>query len=219
MGLKKGIFIALEGVEGSGKSTVGHFLAKELKKEGYKVYLTREPGGYGSKVAEKIRQLILDPKNKILPETEALLFAASRAQHSREIIKSQLLKRKIVLCDRFVDSSIAYQGYGRGLSAKKILEINRLAVGDCWPNLVLIFDLPPVIGLKRKKRGREKLNRLDKEKLKFHQKVRKAYLLMAQKEPKKYRLIDASKPLEEVKMKALKIIKDYLKNNKYFLKK
>jgi len=208
---KKGVFIVLEGVEGTGKSTVCQFLETALKKEGYMVYRTREPGGQGSPVAEKIRALILDPHHKIWPETEALLFAASRAQHVRDVIKPHLLKGEIVLCDRFIDSSIAYQGYGRKLTAQAILEINRLAVGKCWPDLIIIFDLPPAIGLKRKRAARYSFDRLDKEKLAFHERVRKGYKILARQNPKRYRLVDVSKPLSEVESEVLDLIKKFLK--------
>ncbi len=197
--MNKGFFLVLEGCEGTGKSTVIKWLKIELEKKGYNVHLTREPGGNGSLVAEKIRDIILDKNNNIFPETEALLFAASRAQHVREVIKPHLNKGEIVICDRFVYSSFAYQGGGRKLKVENIRKINELAINECLPDLILLLDLEPSIGLQRKKQTRQDFNRLDDEILPFHQKVRETYLNLAQENPKLIIVINAEKPLEEVK--------------------
>ena len=201
-------FITFEGGEGSGKSTVMKDVAARLTKEGYKLVLTREPGG--TPIAEEIRNVILDKDNtKMDPRTEALLYAASRRQHLVEKIWPALERGEIVLCDRYLDSSLAYQGGARGLGVDKVLSINMFATEGEYPDLTLLFDLEPEEGLKRieKNKGRE-VNRLDLEKLEFHKKVRDNFHALAKKYSTRYVIIDASKPLNEVENEVYKIIKE-----------
>lgn len=201
-------FITFEGGEGSGKSTVMKDVATRLTKEGYKLVLTREPGG--TPIAEEIRNVILDKDNtKMDPRTEALLYAASRRQHLVEKIWPALERGEIVLCDRYLDSSLAYQGGARGLGVDEVLSINMFATEGEYPDLTLLFDLEPEEGLKRieKNKGRE-VNRLDLEKLEFHKKVRDNFHALAKKYSTRYIIIDASKPLSEVEDEVYKIIKE-----------
>ena len=201
-------FITFEGGEGSGKSTVMKDVAARLTKEGYKLVLTREPGG--TPIAEEIRNVILDKDNtKMDPRTEALLYAASRRQHLVEKIWPALERGEIVLCDRYLDSSLAYQGGARGLGVDKVLSINMFATEGEYPDLTLLFDLEPEEGLKRieKNKGRE-VNRLDLEKLEFHKKVRDNFHALAKKYSTRYVVIDASKSLNEVEDEVYKIIKE-----------
>lgn len=201
-------FITFEGGEGSGKSTVMKDVATRLEKEGYKLVLTREPGG--TPIAEEIRNVILDKANtKMDPRTEALLYAASRRQHLVEKIWPALERGEIVLCDRYLDSSLAYQGGARGLGVDEVLSINMFATEGEYPDLTLLFDLEPEEGLKRieKNKGRE-VNRLDLEKLEFHKKVRDNFHALAKKYSTRYVVIDASKPLNEVEDEVYKIIKE-----------
>lgn len=203
-------FITFEGGEGSGKSTVMKDVAARLTKEGYKLVLTREPGG--TPIAEEIRNVILDKANtKMDPRTEALLYAASRRQHLIEKIWPALERGEIVLCDRYLDSSLAYQGGARGLGVDEVLSINMFATEGEYPDLTLLFDLEPEEGLKRieKNKGRE-VNRLDLEKLEFHKKVRDNFHALAKKYSTRYVIIDASKPLNEVENEVYKIIKETL---------
>lgn len=203
-------FITFEGGEGSGKSTVMKDVATRLTKEGYKLVLTREPGG--TPIAEEIRNVILDKANtKMDPRTEALLYAASRRQHLIEKIWPALERGEIVLCDRYLDSSLAYQGGARGLGVEEVLSINMFATEGEYPDLTLLFDLEPEEGLKRieKNKGRE-VNRLDLEKLEFHKKVRDNFHALAKKYSTRYVIIDASKPLNEVENEVYKIIKETL---------
>ncbi len=201
-------FITFEGGEGSGKSTVMKDVATRLTKEGYKLVLTREPGG--TPIAEEIRNVILDKANtKMDPRTEALLYAASRRQHLVEKIWPALERGEIVLCDRYLDSSLAYQGGARGLGVDEVLSINMFATEGEYPDLTLLFDLEPEEGLKRieKNKGRE-VNRLDLEKLEFHKKVRDNFHALAKKYSTRYIIINASKPLNEVEDEVYKIIKE-----------
>ena len=213
--MNKGFFIVLEGGEGTGKSTIAHFLEEELKKEGYPTFFTREPGGNDSLVAEKIRSIILDKSNNVLPLTEAYLFAASRAQHVEEIILPHLKNNEIVICDRFVYSSYAYQGGGRNLGIDRIKTINSFAIEKVKPNLVLLFDLDPKIGLQRKRQNRQDFDRLDNEDLEFHYRVRNTYLKLAEEEPELIKIIDVNKPLKEVKKEVLLVVKNKLKETNY----
>jgi dTMP kinase len=209
--MDKGIFITVEGPDGSGKTTIIQMLAEKLEKEGYEIVATREPGGI--EIAEQIRQVILDPKNTAMdPRTEALLYAAARRQHLAEKVKPALEKGKIVLCDRFVDSSLAYQGHARGLGIDEVYSINQFAIESMMPKMTLYFDVAPEVGLERinKNKGRE-VNRLDLEKLEFHQKVREGYTMIAERFPERIVTIDASKELAEVYVQAEEKIKEILK--------
>lgn len=169
----RGLFITFEGPDGSGKSTQINLLKKHLESRGYDVLFTREPGG--TPISEKIRKIILDPENKGMNSVcEALLYAASRAQLVHEVIKPALEGGKIVIADRFVDSSIVYQGYARGLGEDMIESINRYAVLGEEPDVTFLITLPPEEGIKRKNRG-GKLDRLEQENILFHKKVLEGY--------------------------------------------
>jgi dTMP kinase len=208
--LEKGIFITIEGPDGSGKTTILQMLAENLVKEGHEVVATREPGGI--EIAEQIRRVILDPENTAMdPRTEALLYAAARRQHLSEKVKPALNAGKVVLCDRFVDSSLAYQGHARGLGIDEVYSINEFAIENMMPAMTLYFDVAPEIGLERinKNKGRE-VNRLDMEKLEFHQKVREGYMIIAERFPDRIVEIDASKELEAVYKQAEAKIKELL---------
>ena len=192
------MFITIEGTEGSGKTTVAKELAKFLTANGYEVVHTREPGG--TPISESIRNVILDKNNTSMDgRTEALLYAASRRQHLVEKIWPALKEGKIVLCDRFLDSSLAYQGYARGLGYDEVLNINLFATENTYPDLTLFFVIEPEAGLQRiaKNKNRE-VNRLDLEKLPFHQKVYDAFIELSKKFPERYVTIDASQSLEDV---------------------
>lgn len=204
---KKGYFISSEGPEGAGKTTVMNLLGERLKEEGYDILMTREPGGI--MVSEKIRDIILDNEHTMMDSrTEALLYAASRRQHLVEKVQPAIDAGKIVICDRFIDSSLAYQGYARGIGIDEILAINQFAIGKMLPDKTILFDIEPSLGLSRinAHNGREK-NRLDAESLTFHQKVREGYLLLVKKYPERIKVVDASYPIEEVFEKVYKVIK------------
>jgi dTMP kinase len=205
------MFITFEGGEGSGKSTAIKHVVETLTKEGYQIVLTREPGG--TPISEEIRNVILDKKNTAMdPKTEALLYAASRRQHIVEKILPALKEGKLVLCDRYLDSSLAYQGGARGLGIQEVYQMNQFATEGLEPDLTILFDIEPEIGLKRiaANSGRE-VNRLDVEKLSFHHKVLDAFHLLAKQNPNRYYVIDASKSPEEVAQEALAAIEQRLK--------
>ena len=174
----KGIFITAEGPEGAGKTTITGMIAAHLKENGYPVVLTREPGGI--KIAEQIRHIILNPENTEMDaRTEALLYAASRRQHLAEKVLPALEQGRIVLCDRFIDSSLAYQGYARGIGIEEVYRINQFATGGLLPDLTLYFDVEAETGLSRiaKNHNRE-VNRLDLEAIDFHRKVREGFQIL-----------------------------------------
>lgn len=207
----KGYFFTVEGPEGAGKTTVTAQLAKKLEDLGYKVLITREPGGI--KISEAIRNIILDTSNTDMdPKTEALLYAAARRQHLVEKIIPALNEGKIVLCDRFIDSSLAYQGYARELGMEEVLSINEFAINGHMPHLTLYFDLDPKIGLERinAHKNRE-INRLDLENIQFHYKVREGYLKLLENNLSRIKKIDASKEIDEVLKDATEIILSFLK--------
>lgn len=205
------MFITFEGGEGSGKSTAIRQIVAQLEKEGYQVVLTREPGG--TPISEEIRNVILDKKNTDMdPRTEALLYAASRRQHIVEKILPALKEGKVVLCDRFLDSSLAYQGGARGLGIENVLNVNLFATEGLEPDLTVLFDISPEEGLARiaANSGRE-VNRLDVEKLSFHKKVRAAFQTLAKANPSRYVVIDASKDKQTVYQEAYQAIEERLK--------
>lgn len=192
------MFITLEGPEGSGKTTAVEAAVKALEAKGYQIVRTREPGG--TPIAEQIRNVILDKANTNMdPRTEALLYAASRRQHLVEKVWPALKEGKIVICDRYLDSSLAYQGGARGLGVENILNVNMFATENTFPDLTLLFDITPEEGLKRISANADReVNRLDLEKLEFHHKVRNTFLELAKRYPERYVIIDASKSREEV---------------------
>ena len=204
------MFVTIEGPEGSGKSSVTKEVVKRLEQEGFEVVLTREPGG--TPIAEQIRNVILDKGNtKMDAMTEALLYVASRRQHLVEKVWPLSDAGKIIISDRFLDSSLAYQGGARGLGIDKILELNQYAIDGRYPELTLLFDLDPRIGLARIAANKDReVNRLDLEKIDFHDSVRKTFLELAKRFSDRYVVLDASKPFEEVVEDAYKAIKDRL---------
>ena len=204
------LFVSFEGGEGCGKSTILKLLANKLEAEGYQLVLTREPGG--TPIAEQIRNIILDKANTDMdPRTEALLYAASRRQHLVEKIWPALKEGKIVLCDRFLDSSLAYQGVARGLGIDEVLNMNYFATEKTFPDLTLLFDLAPETGLERiAENANREINRLDLEKLSFHTKVREAFHELAKRFASRYVIIDASRSIEEVEQAAYQAIKERL---------
>lgn len=204
---KSGYFITIEGPEGAGKTTAIEGLMKQLQAEGISAVLTREPGGI--EIAEKIREVILDKNHTAMDgRTEALLYAAARRQHLVEKVLPALGEGKLVLCDRFIDSSLAYQGHARGLGIDEVLSINEFAIQDKWPDLTLFFDVAPEVGLQRiAANSRRETNRLDMEKLPFHQKVYEGYQEVLRRYPQRIVKIDAAKEPEEVVADALAAIK------------
>ena len=192
------MFITLEGPEGSGKTTAVESAVKKLEELGDQIVRTREPGG--TPISEEIRNVILDKKNTSMDgRTEALLYAASRRQHLVEKVWPALKEGKIVICDRYLDSSLAYQGGARGLGIDEVLNINLFATENTWPDLTLLFDIKPEEGLKRiAANANREVNRLDLEKIEFHQKVRESFLSLAKRFPERFVIIDASKSREEV---------------------
>ena len=192
------MFITLEGPEGSGKTTAVEAAVKKLQEMGYEIVRTREPGG--TPIAEQIRNVILDKGNTAMDgRTEALLYAASRRQHLVEKVWPALKEGKIVICDRYLDSSLAYQGGARGLGIDEVLNVNLFATENTWPDLTLLFDIKPEIGLARISANADReVNRLDLEKIEFHNKVRDSFLALANRWPERFVIIDASKSREEV---------------------
>ncbi len=204
-------FITLEGVEGSGKSTIINFIKDSLETSGKKVIVTREPGGID--IAEQIRSVILDKKNTMMEgRTEALLYAAARRQHLVEKVIPSLNEGNIVLCDRFIDSSLAYQGYARGLGINEVYSVNKFAIEDLLPDLTLYLDLDPQIGLNRiaKNKGRE-INRLDLEEINFHVKVREGYEEVLKMFPERMVRIDANQEVGKVMADINEVLEERLK--------
>lgn len=211
--MKQGIFITIEGPEGAGKTTVLKLIGESLKNLGLDVVLTREPGGIP--IAEQIREVILNKENTAMDgRTEALLYAAARRQHLIEKVVPALNAGKIVLCDRFIDSSLAYQGYARGLGIDEVYSINQFAIEGIMPQLTIYFDIEPAEGLKRiKKSGIREVNRLDLEELQFHEKVRDGYKKAIEREKSRFFVVDASLPIEQVSEAVKEKILFVLKNN------
>ena len=193
--MSKGLFITFEGGDGSGKSTQYRLFAEYLRNRGFDVVTTREPGG--TRISEKIRDLLLDPECTEMDDmTEALLFAASRAQHVEELIKPSVEAGKIVLCDRFVDSSIVYQGFGRGLG-DCVSAINEHAVRGMYPDVTFLLDISPEEG--RKRTGKTgKNDRLEKQSMEYHAMVAEGYRKLAAAEPDRFIVIDASGSIQKV---------------------
>lgn len=186
------MFIAFEGIEGSGKTTHVNLLSDYLREKGHEVVTTREPGG--TPVGEALRSVLLRKDLHVLPLTELLVFLASRAQHVEEVIRPALDKGSIVLCDRFIDASFAYQGYGRGIDLGIIETLNRLVTKGVRPNLTILLDCAVDIGLARKSADGN-LDRFEKEDLSFHNRIRNAYLELAEDDPKRYVVLNAKNDL------------------------
>lgn len=194
------MFITFEGIEGSGKTTQQRLLAEHLRAQGRTVVVTKEPGG--TPLADRIRAILLDSANAIDPIAEVLLFAASRRQHTTEVIQPALSRGEIVLCDRYADSTLAYQGFGRMIDLDRLRTLNEWATNALVPNVTLLFDLPEEIGLHRANSrnagAAQDEGRFEAEDLRFHRRVREGYLAMAVAEPDRYRVIDAYGTVEEV---------------------
>ncbi|WP_163102928.1 dTMP kinase [Peribacillus alkalitolerans] len=210
--MDKGMFITIEGPEGAGKSTVIPLLGERLQQQGCKILITREPGGIS--ISEQIRHVILNKENTSMDgRTEALLYAAARRQHLVEKVVPALQEGYIVLCDRFIDSSLAYQGYARGLGIDEVFKINEFAIEGRMPHLTLYFDIEPEEGLKRISSNEEReQNRLDLEALSFHHKVREGYMKVKQMFNERFYTIDASQPIDAVVEEAEKKVLESINN-------
>ncbi|MEW6115286.1 MAG: dTMP kinase [Nitrospirota bacterium] len=208
MKLEKGIFISFEGIEGSGKTTQAKLLSDRLSEDGYEVVLTQEPGG--TVISNRIREILLLPEHKGMSSmTELLLYNAARVQHLSEKILPSINEGKVVITDRFTDSTIAYQGYARGIDLTLITSLDIVATGGMRPDLTILFDLDVETGLKRN-RGINKVDRFELEKVEFHKKVREGYLRIAEQEPQRVKVVDASLSSDEVKEQVWKIVKSKL---------
>ena len=205
-----GVFITFEGGEGSGKTTIANMIQKTLSQEGYHVVLTREPGGV--EIAEKIRDIIHDVKYINMDrKTEALLYAASRRQHLVEKVIPALENDAIVICDRFVDSSMVYQGIARGIGIDEVYQMNLFATENILPKRTIFFDIQPEDGLKRVYANKDReVNRLDLENIDFHRKVYQGYLSLCDKFPNRIVKIDASLDIDHVYQQVLKKIREIL---------
>ena len=196
--MEKGLFITFEGADGCGKTTQMNLLAEYLKNQGREVVLTREPGGKG--LGEKIREILLNYDGEVSDRCESFLFLADRAQNIDTIVNPAVDAGKIVLCDRHTDSSVAYQGYGRGLNIERINMLNNLATNGKKPDITFVFDIDTETSMKRV--GKEK-DRMESAGFEFHTKVRNGYLEIAKKEPERIKVIDASKSIEEIHQEVL----------------
>ncbi len=208
--MTKGIFITMEGPEGAGKTTILEMLYKHYKEKGIKIVKTREPGGI--RIAERIREIILNPENTEMDgRTEALLYAAARRQHLVEKVIPALEEGNIVLSDRFIDSSLAYQGFARGIGIDEIWKINEFAISSVMPDLTLYFDLDPETGLARINKSTDReINRLDLEQLDFHKRVQEGYYKVIEKFPDRLYKLEASQGIEDVFEQALHAIDSLL---------
>lgn len=194
--VNRGIFITMEGPDGSGKSTQIELLKQYLESAGYDVLITREPGG--NRISEAIREIILNSEyTEMSPVTEMMLYASARAQLIAEVIGPAIESGKAVISDRFVDSSLVYQGMARGLGVETVYEINKVAIGEYMPQLTIMLDLPAEVGISRKKDQKE-LDRMELESLEFHKKVAAGYREMAKRFPERIKSIDATLPIEEI---------------------
>ncbi|MCR5632627.1 MAG: dTMP kinase [Eubacterium sp.] len=194
--MSRGIFITMEGPDGSGKSTQISRLKEYLEKEGYNVLITREPGG--TVISEAIREIILNKDfTEMSPVTEMMLYASARAQLIAEVVGPAIDNGTAVISDRFVDSSLVYQGMARGLGVDTVYEINKVAIGDYMPDVTFMLDLPAEIGISRKKDQKE-LDRMELESLEFHKKVAEGYRSLAAKFPDRIKTIDATLPIDEI---------------------
>ncbi len=213
----QGVFITFEGIEGSGKSTQITQIANYLSAHGRTVALTREPGG--TAIGDQVRKILLDPANTALdPKAELLLYAAGRAQHLAQFILPALGAGKVVLCDRFSDATLAYQGFGRGLDLGLIRSLDSMATDGLRPDLTLLLDIDVAVGLMRargrnSRGGLEAEARFENEQLSFHERVRRGYLELAKLEPGRFRIVDASPSPDEIQNKLRQIIDDVLRKS------
>lgn len=206
----KGLFITFEGCEGSGKTTLINHIYEKLVNEGKKVYKTREPGG--ATISEQIRNVILNVENvKMDKRTEALLYAASRRQHLIEVVVPKLEEGYIVLCDRYIDSSLAYQGYAREIGIKEVLDINLFATSGLLPDKTIYVDVAPEVGLARIKENNRNQNRLDLEKMAFHQNVYKGYEEVIKMFPNRFIRINGDQDVNKVYQDCMKELRNIIK--------
>ena len=204
--MKKNLFITLEGIEGAGKSTVIDFIENFIASSGYDVVKTREPGG--TAIGEQVREILLNKNNdKLTDDAELLLIFAARAQHLSEIILPNLTSNKIVLCDRFIDASYAYQGAGRGIEQSKINLLENWVMPDIKPDLTFLLDLDPKIAFERTNK-RSDADRFESEDIHFFEKIRQYYLERAENEPERFRVINSELSLEDVQEQIKNILKD-----------
>lgn len=209
MNKSRGVFIVFEGGEGAGKSVQASLLSNRLREQGLPVIITREPGG--TRIGEQIRAITHDTENVDLDaKTESYLMAAARAQHVVEIIEPALTDGHIVICDRYVDSSIAYQGYGRKLGEETIRTLNQLALNGAVPNITILLDFSPEEGLKRRLTSTKKTDRLDLQDKEFYERVHEGYLHLAKEHPNQYVVIDAKKSIDEISGAIWETLKDIL---------
>lgn len=200
----KGFFITLEGPDGSGKSTIASNICDRLLKDGYEVIHTREPGGI--EISEDIRKIILNPKNTMMDaKTEALLYAASRRQHLVEKVFPAIEHGKIVICERFLDSSLAYQGFGRQIGFDEVLGVNLFAIDNTYPDLTIYLNVDEQVGLDRLQ-NREFKDRLDQESIDFHHRVKQGYQEVLKRFSDRIKIVDASKSIEEVSDNTYKLV-------------
>jgi dTMP kinase len=204
-----GLFVTFEGPEGSGKSTQIQLLCAYLQARHLPAVRTREPGG--TRIGDRIRDVILSPEHaELLPPTEFLLFSASRAQLVAQFIRPHLQAGDIVLCDRYADSSLAYQGYAHGLDLSALRQVTQFATGGLKPDLTFYFDLDVSAGLRRKRDGDSPLDRLDSQAIEFHERVRRGYLAMAEEEPQRWVVVDAAQRVEEIQQQVRQVLDRFL---------
>lgn len=203
------MFITFEGPDGSGKTTQVRQLADWLRERGHDVVLTREPGG--TDIGDQIRAVLHDPANGAMDaRTEILLYSASRAQHVTQRILPALAANKIVVSDRYADSTLAYQGYGRGLDLEALRRITRFATGGLTPDLTLYLDITPEQGLQRRQVGGDEWNRLDAEAIDFHRRVRAGYLELVRQEPERWVVINATRSVGDVQAEIRALVQEKL---------
>ena len=212
----KGYFITLEGPDGSGKSTVAKKIVEKLTADGYEVVHTREPGGI--EISEEIRNIILNPKNVTMDaKTEALLYAASRRQHLVEKVFPAVKDGKIVICERFLDSSLAYQGFGRQIGMDEVLSINLFAIDNTYPDMTIYLDVDEQVGLDRLKNRKFK-DRLDQESIDFHHRVKQGYQEVLKRFKDRISIVDASKPLNDVVDSTYNLVIGLINGNRWIKK-
>ena len=204
-----GLFITFEGIDSCGKTTQARRLASYLRKMGFGVLLTREPGG--DRISEKIRRILLSKANSEMTDlTELLLYEASRSQLTEKIIQPALRAGQMVICDRYADSSTAYQGYGRGLSRTMIKELNRIASLGLLPDLTVLIDVPVKISLGRKRKEKTRRDRLEKERIEFHRRIREGFLTIARRNRRRIRVVDGRGDIEGTWRKVKKVVESFL---------
>ena len=216
---KKSVFITIEGGEGCGKTTQSELLKKYLESKGLTVILTREPGG--SDVAEQIRNILLNPRNNISSFCELMLYEAARIQHLQEVIKPNLKKGYVVICDRFTDSTLAYQGYARGVDKDVIVKLNNIATEGIKPDLTIYLDIKPSKGIKKaitvNKGSFTGGDRIERENIYFHYKVRRGFLAIARKYPKRIKKINTNNIIEKTQKKINIEIDKFFKKKKLYV--